>query len=140
MKRTINGVDLEIAPKANLHGADLYGANLCGANLRGANLCEANLHGANGNMKEIKSAMFDTWQINWIQSPEQITHLQIGCQRHGLEKWHNADPEWINIMAPNATEWWNKYGAIILALVDASPAVPYGKPTESPTQQNEVPA
>ncbi|HDL7407426.1 TPA: pentapeptide repeat-containing protein [Yersinia enterocolitica] len=36
---------------ANLYGADLrdanlYGANLCGANLRDANLCDANLYGA----------------------------------------------------------------------------------------------
>ncbi|HAB6045925.1 TPA_asm: pentapeptide repeat-containing protein [Salmonella enterica subsp. enterica serovar Infantis] len=32
---------------ANLCGADLYGANLYGANLRGANLCDADLYGAN---------------------------------------------------------------------------------------------
>ncbi|EMY1785746.1 pentapeptide repeat-containing protein [Salmonella enterica subsp. enterica serovar Norwich] len=31
---------------ANLYGADLYGANLCDANLYGANLCDANLRGA----------------------------------------------------------------------------------------------
>ncbi|EFS6564276.1 pentapeptide repeat-containing protein [Salmonella enterica] len=31
---------------ANLCDADLYGANLCDANLRGANLCDANLRGA----------------------------------------------------------------------------------------------
>ncbi|EEL2205094.1 pentapeptide repeat-containing protein [Salmonella enterica] len=32
---------------ANLRGADLYGANLCGANLCGANLRDADLYGAN---------------------------------------------------------------------------------------------
>ncbi|EEN2376304.1 pentapeptide repeat-containing protein, partial [Salmonella enterica] len=31
---------------ANLYGADLCGANLYGADLYGANLCDANLHGA----------------------------------------------------------------------------------------------
>ena len=31
---------------ADLYGADLYGADLCGANLRGANLCDADLRGA----------------------------------------------------------------------------------------------
>ncbi|EAR2025193.1 pentapeptide repeat-containing protein [Salmonella enterica] len=31
---------------ANLYGADLCGANLCDADLRGANLCDANLRGA----------------------------------------------------------------------------------------------
>ncbi|ENU1862348.1 pentapeptide repeat-containing protein [Salmonella enterica] len=32
---------------ANLYGADLCGANLCDADLYGANLCDANLRGAN---------------------------------------------------------------------------------------------
>ncbi|EIU6600391.1 pentapeptide repeat-containing protein [Salmonella enterica] len=46
----------ESGSRANLRGADLYGANLCdtnlrgadlrGANLRGANLCDTNLRGA----------------------------------------------------------------------------------------------
>ncbi|EAN1595149.1 pentapeptide repeat-containing protein [Salmonella enterica] len=31
---------------ADLYGANLYGANLCDANLRGADLCDANLRGA----------------------------------------------------------------------------------------------
>jgi hypothetical protein len=31
--------------KANLRGADLYGADLCGANLYGTDLCGANLYG-----------------------------------------------------------------------------------------------
>ncbi|EID8270276.1 pentapeptide repeat-containing protein, partial [Salmonella enterica] len=31
---------------ANLYGADLCGANLYGADLYGANLCDANLYGA----------------------------------------------------------------------------------------------
>ena len=33
--------------RANLRGADLFGANLRGADLRGANLCDADLRGAN---------------------------------------------------------------------------------------------
>ncbi|EAU4927211.1 pentapeptide repeat-containing protein [Salmonella enterica] len=32
---------------ANLYGANLRGADLCGANLYGADLCDANLYGAN---------------------------------------------------------------------------------------------
>jgi len=48
----INGVEVEIAPfanliKANLFGANLRGANLSGANLEGANLREADLSVAN---------------------------------------------------------------------------------------------
>ncbi|EDV3653142.1 pentapeptide repeat-containing protein [Salmonella enterica subsp. enterica serovar Bovismorbificans] len=36
----------ESGSRANLRGADLYGANLCGADLRGADLRGANLRGA----------------------------------------------------------------------------------------------
>jgi uncharacterized protein YjbI with pentapeptide repeats len=45
-KQTINGVEYDISPFANLTGADLYGANLTGADLYGANLTGANLRGA----------------------------------------------------------------------------------------------
>lgn len=152
MKLNINGVDLEIAPNANLLGANLLGADLCGAdlshaNLRrarlsGADLCGANLRGANlsgadlnwvnvngvrGNMREIKSAQFDRWPVTWTQSQQGITTLQIGCQSHDLEIWRNAEPTWIASMDPRATQWWGKYGHVILQLVDASPAIPYGK-------------
>ena len=44
--RTINGMDREIEPSANLGGADLRGANLRGANLWGANLKGADLRDA----------------------------------------------------------------------------------------------
>jgi uncharacterized protein YjbI with pentapeptide repeats len=48
----INGIERNIAPDADLHGAnlsdaDLRGANLSGANLHGANLSDADLRGAN---------------------------------------------------------------------------------------------
>ncbi|EDU2378481.1 pentapeptide repeat-containing protein [Salmonella enterica] len=36
----------ESGSRANLRGANLYGADLCDANLRGADLCDANLYGA----------------------------------------------------------------------------------------------
>ena len=142
----LNGANLH---GANLNGADLHGADLHGANLRGANLRSANLYGANlrdanlsgadlsdasfrgadlygvvGNMREIKSAQFDTYSCAWSCTPDGITLLSIGCQSHDLEKWRLADPQWIAAMADNATDWWASYGAILLALVDASPAVP----------------
>ena len=47
MRRTINDQEREIAPFADLSGADLSGADLSGANLRGADLSGANLRGAN---------------------------------------------------------------------------------------------
>ena len=107
---------------ANLRGADisyanLSGADLRGANLRGANLSGANLRGAIGNMREIKSAQFDQWAVTWSADV-----LAIGCQQHAIEKWRNADPRWIAAMDSGATDWWSRYGALVLQLIDASPA------------------
>ena len=42
----INGIECNIAPKANLRGANLQSANLQGANLQGADLQSASLWGA----------------------------------------------------------------------------------------------
>ena len=102
---------------ANLRGSDLSGANLSGANLRWANLRGSDLRGAIGNMREIKSAQFDSWSITWSADV-----LAIGCQQHAIEKWRNADPRWIAAMDPNASNWWSRYGALVLQLIDASPA------------------
>jgi len=43
MEKTINGVELQIGPFANLRGANLIDANLIDANLSGADLRRANL-------------------------------------------------------------------------------------------------
>jgi len=117
---------------ANLNGANLRGANLNGANLRGASLIDASLIGASlidasligaslngaiGNMREIKSAQFDQWQVTWSADV-----LAIGCQQHAIETWRNADPRWIAAMDSNATDWWSRYGSLVLRLIDASPA------------------
>jgi len=120
----LGGADLRYA---DLRGADLRGANLRDANLRYANLRYADLHGANisdadlryaiGNMREIKSAQFDQWAVTWSADV-----LAIGCQEHAIEKWRNADPRWIAAMDNGATDWWSRYGALVLQLIDASPA------------------
>jgi hypothetical protein len=47
VKKTVNGVEYELAPGGNLRGADLRGANLREADLSGANLREADLRGTN---------------------------------------------------------------------------------------------
>lgn len=123
---------------ANLSGADLSGANLSGANLIGANLLDANLSYANlraanldrvlGNMREVKSAHFGEWAVAWTQNIVGVAYLQIGCQVHPVDSWrrHDSDSEWIAVMDRRAAEWWRKYGAIVLALVDAAPADAYG--------------
>ncbi len=101
--------------------ANLWGANLRGANLSGANLRGANLRGCIGNMAEIKSMQIERWPVTYTAEV-----LQIGCQRHPIENWRNADPRWIAAMHESAAEWWAKFGPIILATIDASPATPTG--------------
>jgi hypothetical protein len=102
---------------ANLRCADLRWADLRWANLSGANLSGANLRWAIGNMREIKSAQFDQWHVTWTADV-----LAIGCQQHAIEKWRNADPRWIAAMDSGATDWRSRYGALVLQLIDASPA------------------
>jgi uncharacterized protein YjbI with pentapeptide repeats len=103
--------------RAYLSGANLSGAYLIGADLSGAYLSGAYLSGAIGNKREIKSAQFDRWAVTWSADV-----LAIGCQQHAIEKWRNADPRWIAAMDSGATDWWSRYGELVLQLIDASPA------------------
>ena len=98
---------------ANLRGADLWEANLACANLLGANLADANLAGAIGNMREMRSAQFETWPVTIIAGT-----MQIGCQRHSLDLWRKSDPRWIATLDRNATEWWQKWGDVCLKLAE----------------------
>ena len=114
---------------ANLRGANLRGANLWDANLRGANLDGANLRGANllcfGNMCEIRTMQIDTWAIGYTADT-----LQIGCQRHSIDKWRKWNTEagrkWISSMDRKALAWAERNMALVLAIIDANPATPTG--------------
>jgi hypothetical protein len=125
------GADLE---EANLRGADLEGAylegaNLYGANLGGANLEEANLGGANlrcfGNMREIRTLQIGTWEIGYTADT-----LQIGCQRHPINKWREWSTEagraWIERMDGGALKWADRNLGLVLQIIDANPATPTG--------------
>jgi uncharacterized protein YjbI with pentapeptide repeats len=102
---------------ADLRDVDLSDADLSEANLSGTDLRGTNLSGAMGNMKEIKSAQFDRWQIVW-----SADILAIGCQQHPIKMWRNADPRWIAAMDDSATNWWARYGNLVMQLIDLSPA------------------
>jgi uncharacterized protein YjbI with pentapeptide repeats len=102
---------------ANLSRANLSRANLSRADLSDADLSDADLRGAIGNIREIKSAQFDQWTVAWSSDV-----LAIGCQQHAIEKWRTADPRWIDAMDSKASNWWSRYGALVLQLIDASPA------------------
>ena len=118
---------------ANLSGANLRGAYLRGANLWGANLSGAKLEGADllcfGNMNEVRTMQIDTWQIGYTADT-----LQIGCQRHSIDKWRKWDREagrkWIEQMDSEALEWADKNLALVLQIIDANPATPTGHEKE----------
>ncbi len=119
-----------VKKRANLYGANLSGANLSGANLSGADLYGANLFGANrsyadlrayGNMKQIKTLQFEKWEIGYTKD-----QLQIGCQRHEIEKWRKWNTEagrkWVSMMDGDALEWAEKWLDLVLTIIDKSPA------------------
>jgi len=114
---------------ANLRGADLRNSDLLDANLRYADLRCANLWGADlrcfGNMREIRTMQIDKWGIGYTADT-----LQIGCQRHPIDKWRKWNTEagrkWIAKMDPEALQWADRNLGLILQIIDANPAMPTG--------------
>jgi hypothetical protein len=106
---------------ANMTDANMTGANMTDAIMTGANMTGACLWGAIGNMREIKSMQIEGWPVTYTADT-----LQIGCKRHPIAAWRNASPDWIKAMHSDATDWWAKFGPLILAVIDASPATPTG--------------
>jgi hypothetical protein len=72
-------------------------------------------------MREIKTLQIDMWQIGYTK-----TTLQIGCQRHSIDKWRKwntiAGRIWVDKMDSSALVWAEKHLPLILAIIDASPA------------------
>ena len=118
----LRGADLQ---DANLWGADLRGANLRGGSLQGANLQGADLQGANllavGDMRFLRTLQFDIWAIGYT-----FDTLQIGCQRHFIEKWTKWDTpagrKWVALMDSKALSWAERNLALVLAIIQANPA------------------
>jgi hypothetical protein len=78
-----------------------------------------------GNMSEIRTLQIDTWEIGYTSDT-----LQIGCQRHSIEKWRKWDTEagrkWVASMDSKSAEWADRNMALVLAIIDANPATPTG--------------
>jgi len=106
--------------RANLSRADLSRANLSRAYLSGANLSGANLL-AYGDMKYLRTMQIDKWAIGYTHDT-----LQIGCQRHEIEKWAKWNTEagrkWIKQMDKDALDWADRNLALVLAMITANPA------------------
>ena len=115
-----------VKAKAYLSWADLSGAYLSRTNLSRANLSRTDLSGANllayGDMKYLRTMQIDTWAIGYTHDT-----LQIGCQRHAIDKWRKWDTDagrkWIAAMDDNALEWAERNLALVLQIIDANPAL-----------------
>jgi len=146
----LRGADLR---GANLRWADLSEANLRGANLRWADLSEANLREANlsvadlrgadlsgadllchGNMRELRTMQIGTWAVAYTDDT-----LQIGCQRHLIDKWREWNTEagrkWIARMDHEALAWADRNLALILQIIDANPAAPTGQESDGAAKE-----
>ncbi|EDZ3476078.1 pentapeptide repeat-containing protein [Salmonella enterica] len=103
---------------ANLYGADLCGANLCDADLYGANLCDANLRGADlrganlrgadlrgANLRDANLYGADLPDLTFVILGEKyfisITngeYVRAGCQNHTVEEWRKYSKQEITEM------------------------------------------
>ena len=118
----LSGADLRYADLseanlsyANLRAADLSYANLRYTNLRGANLRAADLSGCIGNMREIKSAQFDTYDVTWTKDA-----LAIGYQQHLIKEWWQFDDTTITKMDGDMLLWWKKWKLVLQQIVEMS--------------------
>ena len=118
----LSGADLSYANLryADLRYADLSSANLRGADLRAADLSGANLRAANlrwciGNMREIKSAQFDTYDVTWTKDA-----LAIGYQQHLIKEWWQFDDATITKMDGDMLLWWKKWKLVLQQIVEMS--------------------
>ena len=117
-----NEVILEIESLCN---ANLSNAGLRYTNLRAADLSEANLSGANlraadlrwciGNMREIKSTQFDTYDVTWTKDA-----LAIGYQQHLIKEWWQFDDATITKMDGDMMLWWKKWKLVLQQIVEMS--------------------
>lgn len=106
----------QIADALRLHGMWLLGEEGgVQADLRGADLS------AYGNMRELRTMQIDLWEICYTHDT-----LQIGCQRHQVDKWRkwntDAGRVWIARMDGVALEWADRNLALVLQIIDANPA------------------
>ena len=100
---------------ADLRYADLRNAALSGADLSDADLSNADLCWCIGNMREIKSAQFDTYEVTWSKDS-----LAIGYQQHLIKEWWQFDDATITKMDGDMLLWWKKWKLVLQQIVEMS--------------------
>ncbi|ECE3808460.1 pentapeptide repeat-containing protein [Salmonella enterica] len=117
------GADLRDANlcDANLRGANLRDANLCGANLRDANLCDANLRGANLRGANLYGANLRGANLYGADLPD-LTFVILG------EKYFISitNGEYVRAGCQNHTvEEWRKYSKQEITEMDGRKALKF---------------
>ena len=112
-------VETAVSIGANLYGARLVGASLVGASLVGANLDGARLDGANldgARYGENIPLTTPPIQIMGLRWPILIldTHIKIGCELHLTSEWAGFKDSRVNLMDPNAVDFWTANKELIL--------------------------
>ena len=108
-------LEIESLCDANLSNADLSGANMGSVDLSSANLGSVDLRWCIGNMREIKSAQFDTYDVTWTKDA-----LAIGCQQHPIKEWWQFDDTIITNMDRDALLWWKKWKLVLQQIIEMS--------------------
>ena len=108
-------LEIESLCNANLSNAGLRYANLRAADLSGANLRAADLRWCIGNMREIKSTQFDTYDVTWTKDA-----LAIGYQQHLIKEWWQFDDATITKMDGDMMLWWKKWKLVLQQIVEMS--------------------
>ena len=108
-------LEIESLCNANLSNADLRCSNLSEADLSEADLSEADLCWCIGNMREIKSAQFDTYDVTWTKDT-----LAIGCQQHPIKDWWQFDDATIAKMDGDMLLWWKKWKHVLQQIIEMS--------------------
>jgi len=52
--------------------------------------------------------------------------MQIGYERHTIEKWRQFDDDNVAWLTDEALEWWTKWKDTIFKLIEMSPCEPTG--------------
>jgi len=106
---------------ANLSQAILSQSGFRGADLSNANLTEVTIDSTTGNMAEIKSLAIAGYPVAYTAKI-----LQVSCIQAPLPWGTTATSEEVELIHPNAGEFWSVWGDIINSILDLSPATPTG--------------
>ena len=89
------------------------------ANLRDADLSNADLRGANLRYADLIVLSLDNYTA-YVQRD----NTRIGCEYHANNDWLKWEPDDVENMASDASDWWEKHKPIIVKAIEIIRATP----------------